>query len=163
MVMTDTPITSARMSELEKVARAIFEANNWPFWENGLSPQGLDALYREARAAIAAIDEARGWQAMDVDDLARELLAETPLLVGWEQRSETVRVQTWCRIALAYYEAHRIFPLIEAHTRAAVEAERAACEVLVRAVATTCRNHGADKGADALLIAADAIAARRQP
>jgi hypothetical protein len=67
---------------------------------------------------------------MDVHDLARALLAETPLLVGWEQRSETVRVQTWRRIALAYYEAHRILPLIEAHTRAAVERERAACEAV---------------------------------
>jgi hypothetical protein len=48
-----------------KVARAIFEANSGPFSENGLSPEGLDALYREARAAIAAIDEARGWRPIE--------------------------------------------------------------------------------------------------
>ncbi len=73
---------------------------------------------------------------------------------NWDQMSpESKEYSEWV--------AQTLMPLIEAHTRAAVEAERAACEVLVRAVATTCRNHGADKGADALLIAADAIAARK--
>jgi hypothetical protein len=108
---------------------------------------------------------------MDVHDLARALLAETPLLVGWEQRSETVRVQTWRRIALAYYEAQRLLPFLladrEAHTRAAVEAERAACEVEVLSRLQLTHDGydstGSERRNGTLRAIAHAIAARRQP
>ena len=46
------------MSDLvEAVARALWEANSGAFAENNLSQEGMDALHREARAAIAVVIE----------------------------------------------------------------------------------------------------------
>ena len=83
---------------------------------------------------------------MDVHDLARALLDGTPILPGWQSGSAEVRNATWRRIAYSYDEAHRLWPLIEAHTGARVAELEKACEdahdALLSARAFILKKHG---------------------
>jgi len=86
---------------------------------------------------------------MDVHDLARAMIAD------WTE-AETPRWQWWS-IGNAYNRAALLLPFIEAHTRAAVEAERAACEAVARDVSKQCEAIGALRSSDTADNIADAI------
>jgi hypothetical protein len=76
------------------------------------------------RASLPPEVRAKLEAAMDVHDLARALCA-------YPDEDATCRSAPWSAIWSAYYDANTIWPLIEAHTRAAVEAERARCLAIV--------------------------------
>ncbi len=61
---------------------------------------------------------------MDMHDLARAIHR------AWAKNTHDIPGQ-WAKIADAYRDAADLLPLVEAHTAAAVEAERAACEAAV--------------------------------
>lgn len=61
----------------------------------------------------------------------------------------------------AYDVAATLLPLIESHTRAAVEAERAACEAVALGVSKQCETIGALRSSDTADKIANAIASRK--